>query len=111
MNKISLLGYFVFHSVLFPRTIGNTHFKTVSTSWTMDSPSHSPMQPPRSDKNLAKINLRKLVVVTIIVGEKVRLIVELLWVLMVSAKSLVSTEVVVQGSGQSDSCVPSSRSS
>jgi hypothetical protein len=48
----------------------------------MDSPSHSPMQPPRSDKNLAKINLRKLVVVTIIVGEKVRLIVELLWVLI-----------------------------
>ena len=50
-------------------------------------------------------------VVTMIVGEKVMLIVELLSVLMVSARSLVSTEVVVQGSGQSDSWVPSGRSS
>ena len=63
------------------------------------------MQPPRSDKNLAKMNLRKLVVVTMIVGENVRLIPELLSVLMVSVRSLVSTDVVVQGRGQSDSWV------
>ena len=62
-------------------------------------------------QKLGEVNFRKLVVVTMIVGEKVRLIVELLSDLMVSARSLVSTEVVVQGSGQSDSWVPSGRSS
>ena len=67
----------------------------------MDKPSHNPRQPPRSDKNLAKMNLRKEVVVTMMVGEKVRSIMEML-LLLVSVRILDSTEVVVQGSGQSD---------
>ena len=71
----------------------------------------SPRQPPRSDKNLAKINLRKEVVVTVMMGEKVRSIVEMLLLLLLSVSILVSTEVVVQGRGQSDSWVPSGRSS
>ena len=67
----------------------------------MDKPSHNPRQPPRSDKNLAKMNLRKDVVVTIMVGKKVSSILET-FSLLVSVRILVSTEVVVQGSGQSD---------
>ena len=64
--------YFYF----FLKTNFSTNFHTISTSCTMDKPSHNPRQPPRSDKNLAKINLRKDVVVTIILGEKVRSILE-----------------------------------
>ena len=73
------------------------HLITVSTIWTMDSPSHSPIQPPRSERNLAKINLRKLVVVMEMVGENVRLIREPLNVLELSENSLVSTKVVTHG--------------
>ena len=47
-----------------------------SKAWTIPSPSHSPMEPPSSDRREHRLNFMKSVVVTWTLGENVRDIIE-----------------------------------
>ena len=60
-----------------------------------------------SDRNLAKLNLIKLVVVvTVIIGEKVKAIREKFRSDVISDISFTSIEIDAQGNGQSETCKP-----
>ena len=76
-------------------------------AWTTPSPSQRPMEPPRSESREDRDKGRKSVVVTLILSENCILICLFLQVEAVS--SLVSVWVVVQGRGQEEGCVPSTR--
>ena len=73
-------------------------------------PSHRPMEPPTSERKLARLISGKSVLVTSTLLEKVRRRVDKLRGPMLSEICFVSVFFVVQGSGQSESWVPSKRS-
>ena len=84
---------------------------TSSKAWTIPSPSHRPMEPPTSERKLASLNSGKSVLVTSTLLERVRRRVDKLQGLVLSEICFVSVVVVMQGRGQSESWVPSKRSS
>ena len=79
-------------------------------SWTTPSPSQRPMEPPRSESREDREKGRKSVVVTLILSENCILITEPRDFQVEAVSSLVSVWVVVQGRGQDEGCVPSTRS-
>ena len=89
---------------------GSIELMTSSMTWTIPSPSHSPMEPPTSERKLARLNSGKSVLVTRTLLLKVRERVEKLRTSDVSKICFVSVCVVVQGRGQSEIWVPSNRS-
>ena len=90
--------------------LGERELMASSMTWTIPSPSHRPMEPPTSERKLARLNVRKSVLVTSTLLEKVRASVEKLLSSDLSKRCFVSVRVVVQGRGQSESWLPTTRS-
>ena len=77
-------------------------------AWTTPSPSQRPMEPPRSESREDREKGRKSMVVTLILSENC-ISIQLFFEVKADC-NLVSVWVVVQGRGQEDGCVPSTRS-
>ena len=84
-------------------------WKTTWNSWTTPSPSHSPIEPPNSDKIVAKLGYTKSVLVLNTVDEGTKSIQLNFEEVFLVLRSLVETLAVVQGRKQSEGVAPDAK--
>ena len=101
-------NHFMFSALLQALIQGSMKLMTSSMACTTPSPSQRPIEPPTEERKELRVGPIRNVVVTCTCWEKVMSI--LIWLLLISARNLVSEDTVSQGRRQSDTWVPSYKS-